>query len=66
MSEYGIDCPKCSKGEKKIPTERKLVPAGTGLQVTGVFMFQLNHTSQIDYCARCRGWYPVELRGVRL
>lgn len=62
----GVDCPKCSRGANKIKTARKTVPAGTTLVTGDVLPFLVNHTCEIDYCLRCRGWYPVELKGVRL
>lgn len=60
------DCPKCSKENKPIPMERKTVDAGTDLALTPVMKFRFNHTSQVDYCCRCRSYYPAELKGVAL
>ena len=66
MIRPGIDCPKCSKDRKPIPTERRHIPAGERLTLSSLASFQINHPCEVDYCARCRGWYPVELKGQRL
>jgi hypothetical protein len=46
--------------------ERKTVDAGADLALTPVMKFRFNHTSQVDYCCRCRSYYPAELKGVAL
>lgn len=66
MSLFGINCPKCSREGKPVLTKRKNVPAGTQLQVTRSSQFNVNHPFDVDHCVRCRGYYPVELNGVRL
>ena len=65
MNRSGIECPLCSTKKKKpVLTERKWIPAGVELKLDGNMTFAVNHTSEIDFCTKCRGYYPVELKGV--
>ena len=62
-SSAGLDCPKCSKPGKPVRTSRVRVPAGTRLPIGPGRVFHVAWPADLDYCCRCRGWYPSELGG---